>query len=106
MLRLDGQVAFLRHLGKVGSGIDPLQLVVGRDIDDTQVKMLARGACTRVAGHAQFLSGIDHIADGFLNLCDLIRQASAAYEDFVLLQTFVNFDFDFHAYVRNLSDFP
>ena len=24
--------------------------------------MLARGACTRVAGHAQFLSGIDHIA--------------------------------------------
>ena len=62
VLRLDGQVAFLRHLGKVGSGIDPLQLVVGRDIDDTQVKMLTRGACARVAGHAQFLSCIDHIA--------------------------------------------
>ena len=48
-----------------------------------------------------FLSGIDHIADGFLNLCDLIRQASAAYEDFVLLQTFVNFDFDFHGKLLN-----
>lgn len=43
-----------------------------------------------------FLSGIDHITDGLLNLRDLIRQSSASYEDFILLQTFVNFDFDFH----------
>ncbi|WP_368043384.1 hypothetical protein [uncultured Prevotella sp.] len=62
MLRFDGQVAFLRHFDKIGRWIDPLQLVVCRYVNDTQVKMLTRGACAGVARHTQLLSCIDHIA--------------------------------------------
>ena len=65
MLCLDIEIALLTDFSKVGSWIDPLQLIVCRDVNDTKMKMLTSGSCASITRNAQLLTSIDRIA--FLN---------------------------------------
>ncbi len=56
------EIALLADFSKVGGWIDPLQLIVGRDMDNSQMEMLACGSGAGVARYAQLLTCINCIA--------------------------------------------
>lgn len=48
MLSLDIEIALLTDFCKVGSWINPLLLIVCRDVNDTKMKMLTSGSCAGI----------------------------------------------------------